>query len=124
MTPIRLVLRHPTLRLIATALLVLGGLNASVYPYQSLIAIERFGMSKPAFSLMLALASVIAVVSSVGLGLLGDQFGHRRVQYDWHRSDIGLSRHLGAGALLGRFAAHGLKHVWPVVRPSPLGQPG
>ena len=79
MTPIRLVLRHPTLRLIATALLVLGGLNASVYPYQSLIAIERFGMSKPAFSLMLALASVIAVVSSVVLGILGDQFGHRRV---------------------------------------------
>ena len=79
MTPFRLVLRHPTLRLIATALLVLGGLNASVYPYQSLIAIERFGMSKPAFSLMLALASVIAVVSSVVLGILGDQFGHRRV---------------------------------------------
>ena len=79
MTPIRFVLRHPTLRLIATALLVLGGLNASVYPYQSLIAIERFGMSKPAFSLMLALASVIAVTSSVVLGILGDQFGHRRV---------------------------------------------
>ena len=79
MTPVRFVLRHPTLRLIATALLVLGGLNASVYPYQSLIAIERFGMSKPAFSLMLALASVIAVTSSVVLGILGDRFGHRRM---------------------------------------------
>ena len=79
MTPIRLVLRHPTLRLIAVALLVLGALNASVYPYQSLIAIERIGMSKPAFSLMLAMASVIAVTSSVALGILGDQFGHRRV---------------------------------------------
>ncbi|MFM2351337.1 MAG: hypothetical protein RIR04_2303, partial [Pseudomonadota bacterium] len=79
MTPIHLVLRHPTLRLIAVALLVLGALNASVYPYQSLIAIERIGMSKPAFSLMLAMASVIAVVSSVVLGILGDQFGHRRV---------------------------------------------
>ena len=79
MTPIRLVLRHPTLRLIAVALLVLGALNASVYPYQSLIAIERIGMSKPAFSLMLALASLIAVTSSVALGILGDQFGHRRV---------------------------------------------
>lgn len=79
MTPIRLVLRHPTLRLIAVALLVLGALNASVYPYQSLIAIERIGMSKPAFSLMLAMASLIAVTSSVALGILGDQFGHRRV---------------------------------------------
>ena len=79
MTPIRLVLRHPTLRLIAVALLVLGALNASVYPYQSLIAIERLGMSKPAFSVLLALASAIAVTSSVVLGILGDQFGHRRV---------------------------------------------
>ena len=79
MTPIRHVLRHPTLRLIAVALLVLGALNASVYPYQSVIAIERIGMSKPAFSLMLAMASLIAVTSSVVLGVLGDQFGHRRV---------------------------------------------
>lgn len=79
MTPIRLVLRHPTLRLIAVALLVLGALNASVYPYQSVIAIERIGMSKAAFSVMLAAASVIAVTSSVVLGVLGDQFGHRRV---------------------------------------------
>lgn len=79
MTPIRLVLRHQTLRLITVALLLLGALNASVYPYQSVIAIERIGMSKPAFSLMLAVASVIAVTSSVLLGVLGDQFGHRRV---------------------------------------------
>ncbi len=79
MSPIHLVLRHPTLRLIALALLLLGGLNASVYPYQSLIAIERIGMSKPAFSLMLAMASLVAVISSVVMGILGDQFGHRRV---------------------------------------------
>lgn len=79
MTPIRLVLHHPTLRLIGVALLVLGALNASVYPYQSVIAIERLGMSKPAFSVLLALASAIAVTSSVVLGILGDQFGHRRV---------------------------------------------
>lgn len=79
MTPILFVLRHPTLRLIAVALLLLGAHNASVYPYQSLIAIERLGISKPAFSLMLVMASVIAVVSSVAFGVLGDQFGHRRL---------------------------------------------
>lgn len=79
MSPIRFVLAHQTLRLIAVALLLLGALNASVYPYQSLIAIERIGMSKETFSLMLAMASAIAVTSSVVLGVLGDQFGHRRV---------------------------------------------
>ncbi|MBI1170317.1 MFS transporter [bacterium] len=78
MTSIRFVLKHPTLRLIAAALLLLGAHNASVYPYQSVIAIERIGMSKPAFSLMLALASVIAVTSSVMFGILGDQHGRRR----------------------------------------------
>lgn len=71
-------LRHPTLRLIAVALLLLGAHNASVYPYQSLIAFERIGMSKPAFSLLLVLASLVAVISSVIFGVLGDQFGHRR----------------------------------------------
>ena len=79
MTPIRFVLRHPTLRLIAVALLLLGAHNASIYPYQSVIAIERIGMSKPAFSMMLALASVIAVTSSVLFGVLGDQRGRRRL---------------------------------------------
>jgi SET family sugar efflux transporter-like MFS transporter len=79
MTPVRHVLRHQTLRLIVVALLLLGALNASVYPYQSVIAIERIGISRQAFSLMLAMASVIAVTSSVLLGVLGDQFGHRRV---------------------------------------------
>lgn len=78
MTPIRFVLRHPALRLIAVALLLLGMHNASVYPYQSLIAIERIGMSKTAFSLMLVIASLVAVTSSVMFGILGDQFGHRR----------------------------------------------
>lgn len=78
MTPISFVLRHRALRLIAVALLLLGALNASAYPYQSVIAIERLGMSKPAFSLMLVMASLIAVTSSVLCGVLGDQFGHRR----------------------------------------------
>ena len=78
MTPIRFVLHHPTLRLIAVALLLLGMQNASVYPYQSLIAIQRIGISKPGFSLLLVIASLVAVTSSVVFGVLGDQFGHRR----------------------------------------------
>ncbi|MGV8988089.1 MAG: MFS transporter [Cypionkella sp.] len=79
MSPIQFVLRHPTLRLITAALFLLGAHNASVYPYQSVIAIERIGMSKPAFSLMLVLASLIAVTSSVLFGIMGDQYGQRRL---------------------------------------------
>ena len=78
MNPYASVLRHPTLRLVAFALLLLGAHNASLYPYQSLIAIERIGLTKPAFSLLLVLASTVAVTSSVMFGILGDQHGHRR----------------------------------------------
>lgn len=72
-------LSNPTLRLIAVALLLLGALNASVYPYQSLIGIEKIGLSKPVFSLVLVLASAVAVTSSVLFGILGDMHGNRRL---------------------------------------------
>ena len=72
------VLRHPTLRMIAVALLLVGMHNASLYPYQSLIAIERIGLSKPVFAMVLVLASAVAVTASVLLGILGDQRANRR----------------------------------------------
>jgi hypothetical protein len=70
--------RHPTLRLVTAMMLLIGMHNASVYPYQSLIAIERIGLSKPAFSLLLVLASAAAVLASVWMGVFSDQRGHRR----------------------------------------------
>lgn len=72
------VLRDPTLRLIAWGLLLLGALNASVYPYQSLVGIERIGLSEPAFALILVVASVVSVSSAVLLGILSDQKANRR----------------------------------------------
>ncbi len=78
MSALALIFRQPALRLIFLALLLLGAHNASVYPYQSLIAIERIGLSEPAFALVLVLASITAVTASVLLGILGDQRGHRR----------------------------------------------
>ncbi len=56
----------------------LGLHNASVYPYQSLIAIERIGLSEQAFALLLVLASSVSVTASVLFGVLSDQRGHRR----------------------------------------------
>ena len=52
--------------------------NASVYPYQSLIAIERIGLSEHGFALLLVVASVASVTASVLLGVISDQRGHRR----------------------------------------------
>ena len=78
MNPMTLVFRHPTLRMLALALLLVGMHNASIYPYQSLIAIERIGLSKPLFAAVLVLASAVAVTSSVLLGILGDQRSNRR----------------------------------------------
>lgn len=72
------VLRDPTLRLIAWALLLLGALNASVYPYQSLVGIERIGLSEPAFALVLVAASAVSVTASLLLGILSDQRANRR----------------------------------------------
>ena len=72
------VLRDPTLRLIAWALLLMGALNASVYPYQSLVGIERIGLSEPAFALILVAASLVSVTAAVLLGILSDQKADRR----------------------------------------------
>ena len=78
------VLRDPTLRLVVLALLLVGAVNASVYPYQSLIAIERFGMSKRiglsegAFAAVLVVASLVSVSSALLLGILSDQKADRR----------------------------------------------
>ena len=72
------ILRHPTLRLIAVMMLFLGMHNASLYPYQSLIAIERIDLSNGAFSLLLVVASLASVAASVLFGVWSDQHGHRR----------------------------------------------
>ncbi len=72
------ILRHPNLRLVGLIMALLGMHNASVYPYQSLIAIERIGLSEHAFSLMLVLASASSVTASVLMGILSDHYGHRR----------------------------------------------
>lgn len=59
-------------------MLLLGMHNAALYPYQSLIAIERIGLSKPMFSLMLVVASIASVAASVLFGVISDQHGNRR----------------------------------------------
>lgn len=104
------VLRDPTLRLIAIALLLLGALNASVYPYQSLVGIEKIGLSEPHFALVLVMASVVAVTASVLLGILGDQrAGRRRIALATAAAGVlGVGLMLEAPGPLSLVLCHGL----------------
>lgn len=73
-----LILRDPTLRLTALAMILIGTINASLFPYQSLIAIDRIGLGESSYALLLVVASAVAVTSSVGFGIVADQRANRR----------------------------------------------
>lgn len=110
MNPLSLVLRDRTLRLVALALLLMGAHNASIYPYQSLIAIERIGLTKPAFALVLVLASGVAVTSSVLFGIFTDQkAGRRRIALITAlASTIGIALMLVVPGPVALILAHGI----------------
>lgn len=71
-------LRDPAIRLVILCLLLLGVLNSSIYPYQSLIGLTVAGLTETQFAAMLMLASAVAVSASVLLGMLADRRAARR----------------------------------------------
>jgi predicted MFS family arabinose efflux permease len=70
--------RNPVLRLVALLLGLTGVVNASLFPYLSLVAIDRLGLGDGAFALLLAVSSVAAVVASLAAGIVTDQRTNRR----------------------------------------------
>ncbi|MFN4155104.1 MAG: hypothetical protein ACK4HF_10640 [Paracoccaceae bacterium] len=78
MTALHTVFATPVFRMLAGVIGLMGLINASLYPYQSLIGIEVIGLSEPVFALVLVLASAVAVTTSVLLGILSDQKANRR----------------------------------------------
>lgn len=78
MTALRLVLSNPIYRMLAIVIGLMGCLNASVFPYQSLIGIEHVGLSHAGFAAVMVLASVVAVSTAVYVGILSDQRANRR----------------------------------------------
>ncbi len=110
MTAFGLVWRHPTLRGITAALLALGAFYASVFPYQSLIAIDRIGLTEPQFGMVMVLASVVAVTTSVYLGVLSDQRSNRRAiaVLTTVTGSIGVAAMLIAPGPLTFVLAHGI----------------
>lgn len=94
--PLILTLRTPVYRHLAFVLGLLGFVNASIFPYQSLIGIERVGLTEGGFALVLVLASGVAVTTSVYVGILSDQRASRR-QIALITAAIGL---LGSGMMM------------------------
>lgn len=78
MSAIKAIAGDGALRAIAACMALVGVVNACVYPYLSLIAVARIGVSDLQLALILALASGVAVASAVTFGILADQYGDRR----------------------------------------------
>ena len=78
MTQFAVLWRDPAIRLVILCLLLLGVLNSSIYPYQSLIGLTVAGLTETQFSAVLILASGVAVSASVLLGMLADRRAARR----------------------------------------------
>ncbi|WP_372840657.1 hypothetical protein [Phaeovulum sp.] len=72
-------LADPALRLAALLMMLYGAFNASVMPYVSTLAVNAFGLGDAGYALVLVAASVVAVASAVGLGILADQRASRRL---------------------------------------------
>lgn len=78
MTALRTVFTTPVFRMLALVIGLVGCVNASIYPYQSLIGIEIIGLSHTAFAAVMVLSSAVAVTTSVYIGILSDQKANRR----------------------------------------------
>lgn len=105
-----LILRSPTLLMAGGALAVLGAFGATVAPYQSLIGIREIGLSEPAFGLILVLASALAVLASVLLGIRADQRTNRRATaiFVSVATCLGVALMLGVPGPLAFVLAHGV----------------
>lgn len=99
LTIVPLVLRNPTLRMLAICAAMLGCFAASLAPYQSLIAVGLFGLSNAAYAAVLVAALAISVAVSVGIGIVTDQHPARRL--------------VALVASLATFAAGVLVWFWP-----------
>ncbi|MCX7301239.1 MAG: hypothetical protein NTX73_12865 [Rhodobacterales bacterium] len=69
---------NPTLRMIFFMTLLFGTWVASVGPYQSLVAIQVFGLSNTAYAVVLMVGLFVSIGASIGIGIVTDQRPSRR----------------------------------------------
>lgn len=77
-TAFRLIWQNPTLRMTMAGALLFGCYVATIAPYQSLIAIQIFGLTDAVYSLILVGSLIIAVIAAVGIGIITDQRPSRK----------------------------------------------
>ncbi len=77
-SPFRLILGHPTLRMLAGLSLIFGFALCSMGPFQSLIGVHIFGLPEQVYAVLLMVALGISVSASVGIGIITDQRPSRR----------------------------------------------
>lgn len=74
----RAIARDPVLRFVTAALISTGAVPAAIAPYQSLLAITRFGFSPLGYAAVLIVAALTAVSGAIAAGILADQYACRR----------------------------------------------
>ena len=78
MSATRLCLTDPSLRAAGLIMVLQGAIVCSFGPYFSTLAVHSYGFGNRGFAVLLALSSVVAVVSSVIGGIRADQTANRR----------------------------------------------
>lgn len=73
-----LILRDPSLRMLAGGILLFGSFAASLVAHQSLLAVEVFGLPDAGYALLLLAAMAVSVTSSVAMGIAADRGPRRR----------------------------------------------
>lgn len=71
--PFLIALRDPLLRVAFLCILLMGPAISSIFPFQSVIGIERLGLSNAAYAFVVTFGSLFSVAASVFVGIVTDQ---------------------------------------------------
>ena len=74
----RVALSDPLLRVAFLCIILMGPAVASVMPFQSVIGVERLGMSDGLYAAVIALGAIVGVAAAVSVGIVTDQTGKYR----------------------------------------------
>lgn len=74
----RAALSDPLLRVAFLSIMLMGPAIASVIPFQSVIGVERLGLSDGVYALVTTLGAIFGVAAAVVIGILTDQTGRYR----------------------------------------------
>ncbi len=78
LTPFRIAFADPLLRVAFICILLMGPAVASINPFQSVIGIERLGLSNAAYAFIVTASALFSIIASVAVGIVTDQTGKYR----------------------------------------------